>query len=103
MLEDFGTITSILIKYWIYLIYIVVAVGLIHSFITKLRNEPKTLAKALFFAALPPALGFAFGYWFMHKIYEAPGWACAASGLGVFLLSSTLLEKYVEIKFKGEP
>lgn len=91
-----------LIKYGIYLFFIVFAIGISHSFLKKLKNEPATLAKLIFVTITPPALAISLPFYILSEELEFPMWACIIAGFAIYALATNFLEKNVKVKFMDE-
>jgi len=102
MFEEFALVGGVLIKYAIILFLIFFSIALLHSFLTKLRNEPKTLAKVIFVTLAPLALAIGVTYFLLHQQLELPFWLNVIAGFAIYAFATDFLEKRVNVKFKDE-
>lgn len=102
MFEDFALVGGALIKYGVVFFLIVFAIGLLHSFLSKLRHEPGTLAKLILTTLIPPALAIAIPYFILHQKLETPFWFNLIAGFVIYALATDFLEKRVNVRFKDE-
>lgn len=102
MTNDLAGLLGMLLKYGIYLFFIVIALSLISSFVSKLRNEPGPLFKVLFVALTPFATAVAIPYFVLHELFEAPFWVSFIAGLAVYAVTTDFLDKRIHAKFKDE-
>lgn len=102
MLEDFSLVGGVVIKYGVILFFIAFSIALLHSFLTKLRNEPGMLAKLIFVTLTPPALAFAVPYFILYQKLGTPLWLNLIAGFGIYAFATDFLEKRVKVRFKDE-
>ncbi|WP_407278962.1 hypothetical protein U5817_22950 [Aromatoleum evansii] len=102
MFEDFALIGGVLIKYGIMLFFVAFSIALLHSFLTKLRNEPGTLAKLIFVTLTPPAMAISVPYFILHKEIGTPFWLNLIAGFAIYAFATDFLERNVKVRFKDE-
>jgi len=102
MVEDLALVGGVLIKYGVVVFFIAFSIGLLHSFFTKLRNEPGTLVKLIFVTLIPPTLAIAIPYFILHQEFGVPFWLNLIAGFAIYALATDFLQKRVNVRFKDE-
>ena len=102
MTDNLVNLLATPLKYGIYLFFIVIGLSLISSFISKLRNEPRTLFNVLFVALTPFATAIAIPYFVLHELFETPFWVNLIAGLAIYAVTTDFLGKRIQTRFKDE-
>ena len=102
MFDELALVSGVLIKYAVILFLIFFSVSLLHSFLTKLRNEPVILAKLIFVTFVPPTLAIGVPYFFLYKQLELSFWLNVIAGFAIYAFSTDFLGKHVNVRFKDE-
>jgi zinc transporter ZupT len=102
MLEDYFLVGGVLIKYGMILFFIGLVIAVLHSFLTKLRNEPRTLAKLLLVTLTPPALALSVPYFIMHQRLGTPFLLNVVAGFVIYAVTQGFLEKHISVRFRDE-
>ena len=101
MFEDFATVVGILVKYGTIFFFIVLSIGILHSFLKKLRNEPGKLAKLILVILIPSALAIAVPYFILQE-FDTPLWLNILAGFYIYAFTTSFFEKRVNVRFKDE-
>jgi len=95
-------VAATLVKYGGAIVIVSLAVGLLHSSYTKLRTEPKTLAKLVLVSLAPPTLAIVTSYGFMYQVLGTPIWLNVVAAFAIYGFASNFLDKHVTVRFKDE-
>lgn len=102
MIDNLAMVLALLLKYGIYLLFILIAFGLISGFFKKLKHEPRMLFKYIFVVIAQIMLPIAIPYFLFYEVFGFPFWLNVVVGLVIFGLIAEFVEKRVHLKFKDE-
>ena len=102
MFDELALVSGVLIKYAVMLFLIFFSIALLHSFLTKLRNEPAMLAKLIFVTFVPPTLAIGVPYFFLYKQLELSLWLNVIASFAIYAFATDFLEKRVNVRFKDK-